>query len=319
MASHTTTGEWKSFELRMRRRRAERLVLRAQLAAEAGYAEDARLSLAEARQLDPRLPTIDAVEETLDRLPAPPAPAPTRRWRGAAIVAATLAAVAFAVSLRPHPIVPAYSLQTLLLEPPAVTDPRLDPIAPAPPPPQPQLRPKASATPMTKATTSPMPAVAPLGTGTNRPAATPNRAAGARTTRRASRADSGHWRRGRGRRRDRSVARVTRSVAQPARAGAAGAAGEDAADRRGCADRARSLCRRVQRARRRRRRTRVAASESRRTDPRVRGASLPADLSRRLPHRRRRSNRARKLRGVRDVDAEDRRRRSSHRGAAVDV
>jgi hypothetical protein len=77
-------------------------------------------------------------------------------------VAATLAAVAFAVSLRPHPIVPAYSLQTLLLEPPAVTDPRLDPIAPAPPPPQPQLRPKASATPMTKATTSPMPAVAPL-------------------------------------------------------------------------------------------------------------------------------------------------------------
>jgi hypothetical protein len=175
MASHTTTGEWKSFELRMRRRRAERLVLRAHVAAAAGYAEDARLSLAEARRLAPGLAAIDAVEETLDRLPAPPAPAPTRRWRGAAIVAATLAAVAFAVSPRPHPIVPAHSLQTILLEPPAVTDPPLDPIAPAPPPPQPHLPAMASAThesgatedeapatPMTKATTSPMPAVAPL-------------------------------------------------------------------------------------------------------------------------------------------------------------
>jgi hypothetical protein len=151
MASHTTTGEWKSFELRMRLRRAERLVIRAQMAADAGYAEDARLSLAEARQLAPGLAGIEAVEETLDRLAAPPADAPTRRrWRGAAIVAATLAAVAFAVSPRPRPIVPSHSLQTLLLEPPAVTAPPVEPISPAPAlglaQPHPQQPPVPSAT-----------------------------------------------------------------------------------------------------------------------------------------------------------------------------
>ena len=52
-ASHVATGEWQSFELRMRRRRAERCLLRAEVALEAGFLEDARDALEEARHLAP--------------------------------------------------------------------------------------------------------------------------------------------------------------------------------------------------------------------------------------------------------------------------
>ena len=41
MSSHTATGEWQSFEVRMRRRRVERLLIRADAATEAGCVEDA--------------------------------------------------------------------------------------------------------------------------------------------------------------------------------------------------------------------------------------------------------------------------------------
>ena len=41
-ASHTATHEWQSFEMRMRRRRAERCVVRAEVALDAGFEEDAR-------------------------------------------------------------------------------------------------------------------------------------------------------------------------------------------------------------------------------------------------------------------------------------
>jgi hypothetical protein len=71
MLSHTATGEWQSFELRMRRRRAERLALRAEAAASAGFEEDARACLAEARALAPDLPEIAAVEAALEREPEP--------------------------------------------------------------------------------------------------------------------------------------------------------------------------------------------------------------------------------------------------------
>lgn len=49
----------------MRRRRAARLVLRADIAAEAGYPEDARTWLEEARRLAPSLPELDQVEKRL--------------------------------------------------------------------------------------------------------------------------------------------------------------------------------------------------------------------------------------------------------------
>jgi hypothetical protein len=69
MVSHTTTGEWQSFEERMRRRRAERLVLRAEAAAEAGCLEDAQQCLAEARALVPQLPALEAVQQKLTASP----------------------------------------------------------------------------------------------------------------------------------------------------------------------------------------------------------------------------------------------------------
>ena len=65
MVSHTNTGEWQSFEVRMRRRRAERLALRAEIAAEAGCVDDARECLAEARALVPALPGVKAAEAAI--------------------------------------------------------------------------------------------------------------------------------------------------------------------------------------------------------------------------------------------------------------
>jgi hypothetical protein len=65
MGSHTTTGEWQSFEARMRRRRAERLALRADIAVEAGCPDEARACLEEARRLAPALPECARVEQKL--------------------------------------------------------------------------------------------------------------------------------------------------------------------------------------------------------------------------------------------------------------
>lgn len=97
MVSHTTTGEWQSFEGRMRRRRAERLILRAEAAAEAGCLDDARQCLAEARALDSRTPALAALEEKLQKLEnlsATPDAAPARRTRGRLAAAALVAAAA---------------------------------------------------------------------------------------------------------------------------------------------------------------------------------------------------------------------------------
>jgi hypothetical protein len=93
MVSHTSTGEWQSFEVRMRHRRAERLALRAEIAAEAGCLDDARECLAEARALVPALPAVKTAEAAIaqaeQRVAAgadSPADAPTqvaflsRRW-----------------------------------------------------------------------------------------------------------------------------------------------------------------------------------------------------------------------------------------------
>jgi len=66
MVSHTATGEWQSFEGRMRRRRAQRLALRADVAADAGCLEEAREALDEARKLAPTLPDLDRIQHKLD-------------------------------------------------------------------------------------------------------------------------------------------------------------------------------------------------------------------------------------------------------------
>src|SRR5688500_20219266 len=61
-ASHTETDQWQSFEGRMRRRRAERCVARASTALDAGLIEDARQAWSEAKDLDPTLPALSALE-----------------------------------------------------------------------------------------------------------------------------------------------------------------------------------------------------------------------------------------------------------------
>jgi hypothetical protein len=51
--SHTVTDQWQSFELRMRRRRIERCVLRATAALDAGTLDEATQAIEEVAQLDP--------------------------------------------------------------------------------------------------------------------------------------------------------------------------------------------------------------------------------------------------------------------------
>lgn len=57
--THTGTEQWQSFEIRMRHRRAERCVLRAEAALDAGLEAEARAALDEARGLDPDAPSFD--------------------------------------------------------------------------------------------------------------------------------------------------------------------------------------------------------------------------------------------------------------------
>jgi hypothetical protein len=65
---HTTTGEWQRFEDRMRRRRADRCVLRASAALDADVPEAAEAVLAEARALCPEHPELP---EVISRLHSP--------------------------------------------------------------------------------------------------------------------------------------------------------------------------------------------------------------------------------------------------------
>jgi hypothetical protein len=113
MGSHTAGADWQSFELRMRRRRAERLALRADVAADAGYPEDARACLEEARTLAPGLPELALIEAKLLAAPRPGVPSSTSKWIlvAAACAAAMIGGVAMprtasapaAIAARPIP------------------------------------------------------------------------------------------------------------------------------------------------------------------------------------------------------------------------
>jgi hypothetical protein len=59
--SHSSTTQWQSFEMRMRQRRADRCVQRAELALEAGNEEAAREAIEEARVLDPSAPEFESL------------------------------------------------------------------------------------------------------------------------------------------------------------------------------------------------------------------------------------------------------------------
>ncbi|HET7695718.1 MAG TPA: hypothetical protein VFK57_08435 [Vicinamibacterales bacterium] len=94
MVPHTTSGEWQSFEVRMRRRRADRLLLRAEAAIEARCYEDALQVLAEARSLVPNMPGLDELERKAAE-PVPAAkPGAARRWGAAAAAVLALSGTA---------------------------------------------------------------------------------------------------------------------------------------------------------------------------------------------------------------------------------
>jgi hypothetical protein len=65
LQSHTATEQWQSFEIRMRRRRVERCVLRAAVAIDTGALDDARAALEEVERLDPREPAIEPLRTKL--------------------------------------------------------------------------------------------------------------------------------------------------------------------------------------------------------------------------------------------------------------
>lgn len=97
MLSHTTGTDWQSFESRMRRRRAERLALRADVAADAGCPDEARGCLEEARTLAPGLPELALIEAKLSAPPRQPISS-TSKWTmlAAACAAAIVGGVAMA-------------------------------------------------------------------------------------------------------------------------------------------------------------------------------------------------------------------------------
>jgi hypothetical protein len=97
-ASHVTTGEWQSFELRMRRRRAERCLLRADIALEAGFVDDAREALEEARRLAPGVGGVSALEARIATASsAVTESSPARHSRALPIAVAAALAIAAAI------------------------------------------------------------------------------------------------------------------------------------------------------------------------------------------------------------------------------
>jgi hypothetical protein len=90
--SHIATEEWQSFELRMRRRRAERMLVHAETALDDGRLEEARAALDEARRLCPALPWLGDAEARLALAAAPVVarPAAARVGRPLALAASFL-------------------------------------------------------------------------------------------------------------------------------------------------------------------------------------------------------------------------------------
>ena len=91
--THTSTQEWQSFEIKMRRRRAERCLLRAEVALDAGFEDDARLALDEARRLDWQSPDFDSLKARLVQRRAAQAAERNGRRRRVYLAAACLAVI----------------------------------------------------------------------------------------------------------------------------------------------------------------------------------------------------------------------------------
>lgn len=128
--SHTGTQQWQSFEIRMRYRRAERCVLKAEAALEAGMEEEARASLAEARALNPDAPGFDELmAASRARRQAAAEALARQRTKRVSLAAAVLALAGFGGLW-------AYQWRGAIEQPPRVqaSPPGGDVTAPAPPP-----------------------------------------------------------------------------------------------------------------------------------------------------------------------------------------
>jgi hypothetical protein len=94
--SHTSTQQWQSFEIKMRYRRADRCVRRAEAALEAGIEEDARAALDEARSLNPDTPTLESLRAAVRERQALAAAA-ARRVKAQRVAAAVTASLLVAL------------------------------------------------------------------------------------------------------------------------------------------------------------------------------------------------------------------------------
>lgn len=115
--SHTSTDQWQSFEIRMRQRRAERCRLRALLALQAGFPEDARTALDEARGLDGSIPDFETFAASIEPVTQP------RRLRPLATLALIGAAIVAAGDTRPAVDVTPASIVAAVPPPPATPQP----------------------------------------------------------------------------------------------------------------------------------------------------------------------------------------------------
>ncbi len=78
-SSHVNAAQWQSFEMRMRQRRAARLILRAQTALEQEKVEEAEAALEEARTLDSSAPDLETLRARMTPAGQPPATMPAFR------------------------------------------------------------------------------------------------------------------------------------------------------------------------------------------------------------------------------------------------
>jgi hypothetical protein len=134
--SHIATEEWQSFELRMRRRRAERMLVHAEAAVDDRRLDEARAALDEARRLCPALPSLTEVEARLAQAAAPVvAPATTRIGRPLTLAASFL--IVAAAGMIGWRFMRAPAAPSIATPPAVVAAPAAEHARPAPLPPPP--------------------------------------------------------------------------------------------------------------------------------------------------------------------------------------
>jgi hypothetical protein len=154
--SHTSTQQWQSFEFRMRHRRAERCLLRAEMALDAGLDDDARDALDEAERLKSDSPKLAVLKSILAERAAASVVATEAAhqaaWRQRLLKLAAAAALFLAVGLGAYALTSDSS--------PAVAVNRAATSSSAPTPLAPAIEPKATTPAGAVATVGPSPAPA---------------------------------------------------------------------------------------------------------------------------------------------------------------